>query len=197
MKNIFVGLGNPGEEHELSRHNAGRFVLETIAYKHGFSEWEEDRKLKALVTSGKIGKYEVNFVLPETYMNKSGETVKRLVKSTKQANKLVVVHDEIDMPLGYFKISFGRGDAGHNGLKSIIRAIGTKDFVRIRIGVSPKVRGSNKPKKPKGEKKVLDFLMGNFRHPEKVANVLLSEEIYTAMEAILKDGHERAMNEFN
>jgi len=192
-----MGLGNPGEDYELSRHNTGRLVLQTIAYKQGFLEWEKDRKLKALVSEGKVGKKDALFVLPETFMNKSGQTAKKLVGSSKKTNNLVVIYDEIDLPLGTFRISYGRGDAGHNGLRSIIRALGTKDFIRIRVGVSPKVRGSNRARKPKGEKKILDFLMGKFRRPEKIAITLLSKDIYKALETIIESGRERAMTEFN
>ena len=197
MKHIFMGLGNPGEDYEHSRHNTGRLILETIAEKHKFFEWEENKKLKALVSEGKVGKRDALFVLPETFMNKSGFTAKKLVSSIKKANRLVVIYDEIDLPLGTFRISYGRGDAGHNGLRSIIRALNTKDFIRIRVGVSPKVRGSNRPRKPKGEEKILEFLLGKYRHPEKVEIILIAEEIYKAMETIVEDGYAQAMNEFN
>jgi len=197
MKHIFIGLGNPGGEYELTRHNTGRFILETLSEKHGFSKWGENKKLNALVSEGEIGKHDAQFILPETFMNKSGFTVKKLATSLKRIHKLVVISDDIDLPLGSFKISYGKGDAGHNGIKSIIRALGTKDFIRLRVGISPKIRGSNQPKKPIGEKKVLEFLMSKFRRPEEVVIILIANDIYEAMEVIMEDGYEQAMNEFN
>lgn len=197
MEFICIGLGNPGEEYEHSRHNTGMIVLSEIARKRRFSDWKKDRGLRALASEGNIGEHDVLFVLPQTYMNRSGYTAKKLISSQKEAETLVVVHDEIDLPLGTFRISFGRGDAGHNGVRSITESLGTKDFIRIRVGVSPKIRGRDVPKKPKGEKKVLDFLLGDFRKAEETAVTLLANDIYAALETIFDEGYEQAMNEFN
>lgn len=197
MSYVIVGLGNPGEEYERSRHNTGRIILDAIAGAGDFSEWKTDKKLKALVSKGDIGKAKVQLLLPETYMNKSGLSVKPLVTSVKKAEKLIVVHDDIDLPLGRFKVSFGRGTGGHNGVASIIRSIRTKDFIRIRVGVSPAVRGSNRAKKPKGEKAVLDFLMGDFRKPEREMVDDVAKDVNAAIETIVLDGLAAAMNEYN
>ena len=197
MAYFIVGLGNPGEEYENSRHNTGRIILETLASKWKFLEWEEKAKIKIDITDGKVGKQKVVAILPNTFMNRSGGAVKAYVTSKKKAEKLIVIYDDIDLPLGRFKISKGRGDGGHNGVASIINSIKTRDFIRVRVGVSPKVRGSNQPKKPKGEKKVLDYLMGDFRKQELVVLETLTKDIQDAIETILSDGLDMAMNEFN
>lgn len=197
MPYIIVGLGNPGEEYERSRHNTGRIILEALAEKRGFSEWKKDKKLNALVSDGEIAGEKVGLLLPETFMNKSGLSVKKLITSPQKAKKCIVVHDDIDLPLGRFKVSYGRGAGGHNGVASIVRSVSTKDFPRIRVGVSPAVRGSNRPRKPQGEKNVIDFLMGEFRKPERVVIDLAAKDVDAAIEMIIEDGVEAAMNEFN
>ena len=163
---FIVGLGNPGEEYENSRHSVGRIVLEYVQSKLGFSDWEEEKKKNCLLSFGKIGKQEVSLILPETFMNKSGVSVKKFVTSKKKAQDLVVVYDDIDLPLGKVKITSGRGDGGHKGLASIITTLGTKDFTRIRIGICP-TTPSGKLRKPKGEGKVIDFVIGNFTKKEE------------------------------
>jgi len=197
MSYFIVGLGNPGVKYENTRHNTGRIVLEALAKMWGFLEWEEKSKIKLDITDGKVGKQKVIAILPNTFMNRSGGAVKAYVTNQKKAEKLIVIHDDIDLPIGRFKISKGRGDGGHNGVISIIKSLKTKKFIRIRVGVSPKIRGSTQPKKPKGEKKVLAHLMADFRKQELVAIEMLTKEIREAIEIIISDGLETAMNEYN
>ncbi|OHA63184.1 MAG: hypothetical protein A2842_00125 [Candidatus Wildermuthbacteria bacterium RIFCSPHIGHO2_01_FULL_48_25] len=114
---LIVGLGNPGKKYEKTRHNAGFMVLDELEKK----ELPEARLLK-----------------PDTFMNDSGSAVLKATKNYKLPTKnLVVVHDDIDIPLGKIKVSKGSGSAGHKGVESIIQALGTKDFTRIRIGILP------------------------------------------------------------
>src|SRR6185437_15078568 len=136
MSIVIVGLGNPGNEYEKTRHNAGRLAVEQIAKKEDFDDFELNKKAEALVTEGKIGKEKVTLVLPETLMNKSGKSVTALVKSIKAAKNLVVIHDDLDLPLGTIKMVFARGSGGHKGVESIMRALRTEEFTRIRIGIS-------------------------------------------------------------
>ncbi len=200
MSYIIVGLGNPGEEYEMSRHNTGRILVEKFAKKNGFSDWEvnsKDTKKKSyLVSKGKIGKHSVTLVLPELFMNKSGVTLKALVTSKKKAEKLVVIYDDIDLPFGSTKIAFSRGSGGHNGLESVIRAIKTKDFIRIRVGVAP-TTPSGKLRKPKGEKKVLDFLLGDYRKKEMETIPKIAHTINKILETIIEEGRVSAMNTHN
>lgn len=196
MKFTIVGLGNPGEAYEHTRHNAGRLVLEAFERELELGGFQADKKTKSLIARGTLGKHTFNIVLPETFMNKSGSAVKAFVTNTKAAECLVVVYDDIDLPFGTIKIAYGRGSGGHKGLESIIRALKTKNFIRIRIGVAP-TTPSGKIKKPQGEKKVYDFLLGDFTKKE----MAILEKLYTtttaALQSIISDGRLRAMNQFN
>ncbi len=196
MSYIIVGLGNPGKEYEGTRHNTGRTAVDFFRTAENFPEWEHNKKLNALVSEKKIGKENVMLLLPETFMNKSGVSVKSLVKNKKQAERLVVVHDELDMPVGSFKISFNRGSGGHRGIESIKRAIKTEAFVRVRIGISP-ATPSGKLKKPHGEKEVNAFILGHFKPKEEEALRSVIKRVAEALKNIVEEGKERAMNEYN
>lgn len=192
MKHVIVGLGNPGEQYIHSPHNAGRLAVEHFARYAGAQEWKEHKKSNALVAKGDFG----TLVLPNTYMNRSGSAVLHFVKSAKAAQKLVVAYDDIDLPLGKLKISFSRGSGGHKGVESIARALKTRDFIRVRIGASP-ATPSGKLKKPSGEAAVHDYLLKPLRKPqfETLQKVLKTTD--KALETIITDGYERAMNQFN
>ncbi len=194
-----VGLGNPGEEYKASRHNVGRIVIGAFmrfaARKGEVSELKLNKKIKALVASGKMGGEKFQIIFPETFMNKSGLSMKPLISSKKKAEKMIIVHDDIDLPLGKYKISFGKGSGGHKGVESIIRNIKTKDFIRIRVGVSP-ATPKGKIRKPKG-KKMVDFIIGNFKPNESKVLAAVSKKISFALETILKDGLGKAMSEHN
>jgi PTH1 family peptidyl-tRNA hydrolase len=196
MKYILVGLGNPGPEYENTRHNTGRIVLAHALKKFGFDTLEKSKKYNALSGKGEIGGTDVLVLEPETYMNKSGASVKEAVKSPKDAERTIVVYDDMDLPLGTFRIAFNRGSGGHNGLESIIKALKTREFVRIRVGVSPTTPGG-KLKKPSGEEKVIDFLMGKFKPAEAEEIKKVSKKITEAIETIIVEGREKAMGEFN
>ena len=191
-----IGLGNPGEEYENTRHNTGRMILESFRKKMCFSEWESDKKSRAFVSAGKIGKEKAILVLPETFMNNSGKSAAPLIKSKKAAESLVVVHDDLDLPLGAMKISFNRGSGGHKGIESIKRAIKTEAFIRVRVGISPSAP-SGKLKKPKGDKAVGDFILGKFRPKETEEIKKVSKKACEAIAMIIEEGREKAMGEFN
>jgi len=165
---IIVGLGNPGKEYKLTRHNVGRIMLEYFANANAdsFCEWENSSKAKALYSNGKIGKSKVELIMPETFMNNSGKSVLYAKNKHKiKSEKIIVIYDDLDMGIGSFKISFNKGSGGHKGLESIIKSIKTKEFLRIRVGISP-ITSSGKLKKPKGEEKVLNLIMKDFRKPD-------------------------------
>ena len=191
-----VGLGNPGEEYECTRHNAGKMALDYIWEQNDFDDWKRDTRMKRQVAKGYIADEPAVLLFPETFMNKSGTAVAKYITSAKRAEKLVVLYDEIDLPLGKVKISYGRGSGGHRGIESIIKSIKTKDFIRVRIGVSGSTP-SGKIKKPKGEQKVLDFLMGNFKKPEREKLAKFNKIVAGAVETIIKEGRAKAMNECN
>lgn len=195
MLNI-VGLGNPGEEYAENRHNAGRIILELIAKKNDFTDWRDDKKTRALFATGKLGTKKFQFVLPNNFMNNSGGSVKPLVKSKKDLEDLVVVYDDLDLPMGKIKISFDRGDGGHNGLADIIRVLKSREFLRVRVGISPHTP-SGKTKKPLGEKPVLDFLLKDFKEAEFAELKKLSKKIAEALECYATDGKDKMMSLYN
>ncbi len=196
MSYTIAGLGNPGEEYKNTRHNAGRIVLEHLRKSRDFSDWKEERKWKALISAGKIGKSKVVLLEPDNFMNNSGKSIAPIVTSTKKAEKLVVVYDDIDLPLGVIKISYNRGSGGHRGVESIIKSVKTKAFVRLRVGVA-QTTPTGKIKKPRGEQKVLDFLMGEFKPKELDVLKKVSKNIADALETIILEGKEKAMNMYN
>jgi len=198
MKYTIIGLGNPGGEYKNTRHNVGRIILEKFANTNAdsFSSWEESGKLKALYSKGKIGKNNVELLMPETFMNNSGVSVKKIITSSKKAENLVVIYDDLDLGFGDFKVSFNRGSGGHKGLESIIKNIKTKGFIRVRVGISP-VTPKGKIRKPKGEKKVLDWVMKDFKKIEMEILKKISKKTNEAIEIIIKDGRVKAMNKFN
>src|SRR3990167_5086571 len=143
MSYVIVGLGNPGSEYIDTRHNTGRIFLEAFAKANDFSKWQLDKKTKALISEGKIGKDKVLLVEPETFMNKSGEVFKKLQATSyklkaknKEISNLIVLHDDLDIPFGKFKISFNKSSGGHKGVESIIKAVKTQAFTRIRVGIA-------------------------------------------------------------
>ena len=173
---LVVGLGNPGKEYENTRHNTGRILVGMIEKKL------EDKKIK--------------FITPDTFMNNSGKAVAPLVKSKKDLKDLVIIYDDIDLPLGKMKISFNRSSGGHNGLGSIIKHLKSEEFMRIRIGIAP-ATPSGKIKKPHGEKEVIKFILGEFKKPELETIKKLSKKAAEAIECIFSESKEKAMSLYN
>jgi len=172
---IAVGLGNPGDEYSRTRHNTGRMAADLISKK-------EVKGVKVLV--------------PDTFMNKSGSFVTKYVKSKKAAEKLIVIYDDLDLPLGKLKISYNRSSGGHRGVESIIKALGTEAFIRIRIGVSPVTPGG-KLKKPTGEAEVDKHILSEFKKSEEEVMKKAFKKACEAAEVISEHGLTRAMTELN
>ena len=168
MSLVIVGLGNPGKEYEKTRHNAGRSVVELVGREEGCDEFVFNKTANALVAKGKVGKGSATLVLPETMMNNSGKAVAAFVKSPKAAKDLLVVHDDLDLPLGVMKMVFARGSGGHKGVESVMRAVKTQNFVRLRIGTSG-LGKKNQAKKVSGEEKVLKHVIGKWKPGEEAA----------------------------
>ena len=190
-----VGLGNPGDEYAKTRHNAGRLVLEALAAKHDFSAWKKDGKSKALLSAGEIDGVRMQFVCPDNFMNNSGTSVAYYIKEKEQLSDLVVVYDDMDIALGRIKVSFDRGTGGHNGIESIQQHVQSREFVRVRLGVSPV--SEEGMQKPKGEQAVLDFLLKNFRKSELEELEKISVRVGEALTTYAKEGKEKTMNVFN
>jgi PTH1 family peptidyl-tRNA hydrolase len=173
---LVVGLGNPGKEYENTRHNTGRILVGIIEKKL------EGKKIK--------------FLMPDNFMNNSGKAVAQSVKSKKDLKDLVVIYDDIDLPIGRMKISFNRSSGGHNGLGSIIKALKSEEFLRIRIGIAP-VTPSGKLKKPQGEKEVIKFILGEFKKPELEIIKKLGKTVTEAVECIFSESKDKAMSLYN
>jgi PTH1 family peptidyl-tRNA hydrolase len=192
MPYIIAGLGNPGEEYENTRHNTGRIVLDAIRKEYG-DEFEYNKKLNAQVAEGKIGKEKVIFIAPDTFMNNSGKSIGQLVKSVKAAEKLIVIYDDFQLPLGRIRVSYNRSSGGHNGVESIIKAVKTEAFLRIRIGLmAPNSKGA--AKLITGDEKIEKFILGKFKDAELKELKKMSKNAIEAVELIVKEGREKAMS---
>ncbi len=190
MQWIIAGLGNPGNEYDGTRHNVGRDFLLAFAKKNAEGEWKDDKKIHGSMMKAELFGKKSLLVLPDTYMNNSGKAFVAIVGSKKQAEQLVVLQDELDLPLGTVKISFGSSAGGHRGVDSIQKALKTKDFMRIRIGISP-ATPSGKIKKPDSEK-VVDFVLGKFKATEEDRLRKMRKVVFEAIELLLTEGREVA-----
>ncbi len=192
---LIVGLGNPGEEYNGTRHNAGRDVVLALGKKYD-AEWAFDKKLQGQVADIKIGKIKTKLLLPDTYMNKSGSSVGYLVKTKKAAADMVVVHDDLDLAIGRYKISFNKSSGGHKGVESIIRSVKTQEFVRIRIGITP-ATAKGKLKKPDHEEIMDSFIVASFKKAEAEGVKKLNKKIIEALEVLAEKGKDVAMSQCN
>lgn len=192
---LIVGLGNPGEEYKISRHNTGFIILD---YVLGKVEWKQSSLTKALFCKDSIHEKSVLYLKPQTFMNNSGIAVSftQNEKAKIKPEDIIVIYDDIDLPLGSLKISFNRSSGGHNGVESIIKKIKTREFVRIRIGISPKTP-TGKIRKPKGEEKILKFLLGNFKDDELKELKKTSKKVKEIIEMIIIEGKEKTMSIYN
>ena len=155
---IIIGLGNPGREYEQTRHNAGWLVLDKFIKEEELTR-KVSNKLQADIFDFKIGRNKVILAKPQTFMNSSGLSVQALMNFYRvMAKDIVVVHDDKDIPVGEIRVQANRGAAGHNGIKSIIESIGTKDFTRIRVGVGPAA--------PQKIEIISDFVLNKFTKEE-------------------------------
>jgi len=186
-KIILVGLGNLGDEYENTRHNVGRMAVSFVANQNK-SEFKENSSIKAEVAKGKISKKPALFILPNTFMNNSGLAVSKLVQKSELDN-LLVIHDDLDLPLGKIKISFNRGSGGHRGVESIIKAFRSEGFLRIRIGVSKPMKKGG-VKKPQGEEAVGKFILGKFKDEELKILKTVFKDIEERMEILADRGVE-------
>lgn len=192
MSLVIVGLGNPGKEYEKTRHNAGRMAVEALVKKEGLEELTFNKTANALVGKGAVAGEKAMLVLPETMMNASGKAVAPFVKSVKAAKQLLVLHDDLDLPLGTIKMTFGRGSGGHKGVESIMRALKTKEFTRIRIGISAENK-KHEVKKVSGEEKVIKHVIGKFRPAEEAILKKTLKKAMEASEVFASEGVEAAM----
>ncbi|MDD4628303.1 MAG: aminoacyl-tRNA hydrolase [Candidatus Peribacteraceae bacterium] len=141
---VIVGLGNPGSSHAETRHNLGFKAVDLLKEKFGAGEWEDRQKFSALVAEGKIGESVVLFVKPQTFMNRSGESIRKIVDFFKldTGTQLLIISDDIDLPIGEIRMRTSGGPGTHNGLKSVVEQIG-ENFARLRIGLGAPQKGED------------------------------------------------------
>jgi len=182
---IVAGLGNPGAQYANTPHSVGFEVVDALAAAAGVA-WDERRQFKCLMARVSIAGQPVLLVKPQTFMNLSGESVAPVVKyHNATAADLLVVHDDIDLPLGRMRIRKGGSCGGHNGVRNIIERLGTQDFARLKLGVG------------KDRSNVVGFVLGKF-HPDarKVMDLVVAEAA-KAVSAVVSQGADSAMNAFN
>lgn len=196
MAHVIIGLGNPGGEYAKTRHNAGRMALERFADARGW-QWKARKGAHALVAEGTLGGQKVTLVIPDAAMNLSGKAAPAFVKSRAAAKKLLVVRDELDLPLGTLKMTgYGRGSGGHKGAESIMRALKTKDFAQMKIGISA-ATAKGKLKKPEAGEKVIQHVIGKFSPKEEPLLNKTLEKAGEAIEAFVTAGIEAAFMKAN
>ena len=181
---LVIGLGNPGGEYERSRHNVGFLVVDELARRHGGRV--TDRAAKSLTGRVRSGAHELVVAKPQTWMNLSGQAAKALrTKYDVPLERVLVVHDELDLPFGRLRIRTGGSSAGNHGLDSVITSFGTKTFPRIRVGVG----------RPVGD--AVDYVLSPFSNDERARLPELVGRVADAVEYAVEHGLERAMTEFN
>ncbi len=187
-----VGLGNKGEEYENTRHNIGWLVLHEFMRAQHFPSAISRSAYAGVISEGTVAGREVRVLFPHTFMNHSGSAVKKVLQDGTAITDLIIVHDEIDLPLGEVRISVGRGAGGHNGIKSIIDTLGSKDFARVRVGIGEKnIFGILK--RPHGEA-LSNFVLGVFKKREEEKLQEVNEKVHRAILEIIQNGVEKAMN---
>lgn len=198
---LIIGLGNPGEKYEGTRHNLGFTTLDQLLKKYEplkESNWDNSKKTKSEIKKVVLEKQTILLAKPQTYMNNSGMAVSLLLDYFKiKPEDLIVIHDELDLPLGKIQVRFGGGSAGHNGLESIINAIKTDKFTRIRLGIG-------KPKKHDGSKfdnlrhhSVDEHVLEQFKDEEYKDVRNMVKHAQKQLELLLKHGVESYMSKFN
>jgi peptidyl-tRNA hydrolase, PTH1 family len=183
---LVAGLGNPGPDYAASRHNAGFMVADVLAARMGAAFRRDRRRVQA--AAGKLAGHAVLVAKPLSYMNLSGGAVASVSRFYKiPAERLIVVHDEIDLPFGAIRLKRGGGEAGHNGVRSVTAALGTRDFYRVRVGVG----------RPPGRRDAAGHVLKGFSKPERAELPLIIERAADAVEALLRLGLDAAQNEFH
>jgi peptidyl-tRNA hydrolase, PTH1 family len=183
---LIVGLGNPGKQYENTRHNVGYRVIHELARRHGFDSTKTERR--ALTADGLIREKRVLLAQPLTYMNLSGEAVRGLLDFYKiTQERIIVIHDDLDIPLGTLRLRKTGGAGGQKGIRSIIQHLGTQDFSRVRVGIG----------RPPGRMDPSAYVLQPFRGDDEVTAKIVIDRAADAVECWLTDGIELAMTRYN
>ncbi|MCL2052261.1 MAG: aminoacyl-tRNA hydrolase [Lachnospiraceae bacterium] len=183
---IIIGLGNPGMKYAGTRHNIGFDIVDALAKKHNIKV--KSLKHKTIMGKGSIYGHKVFLAKPFTYMNLSGEPVRRIIEyyHLDEKNELIVIADDISLPTGQIRMRKKGSDGGHNGLKSIINNFGHNEFIRMKIGVGDKKDGD-----------LIGHVLGHFSGSDKKIMRECTKNAVAAIEAIIEDGLDKAMNVYN
>jgi peptidyl-tRNA hydrolase, PTH1 family len=185
---LVVGLGNPGPEYEGTRHNVGTRVAALLATRAGAGRFSAHKRSNADIAQGRLAGRPVAVAVPRTYMNLSGGPVAGLVQYFSiPPTEVIVVHDELDLDFGVIRLKRGGGEGGHNGLRSISKALGTKDYLRVRFGIG----------RPPGRQDPADYVLKRFSGVENKELDLGLDLAADAAEALLSEGLEPAQNRFH
>ena len=186
---LISGLGNPGKTYQNTWHNLGFIIIDELKNSWKLKDFKLESKLQAEVCEGKIGREKIILAKPNTYMNNSGVAVSLLMKYYKvKISDLIVIHDDIALPLGKIRLAIDSSSGGHNGIKSIIEHLSSQNFIRLKIGAKTPIMG-----KKDVPDYVLDKIPSNYKE-EINAN---KKRAVSAVDALLQDGLENAMNQFN
>lgn len=179
---LIVGLGNPEDQHVGTRHNLGFHFLDELTKKFNLVEWSKEEKFKSEI----IKSQDLILVKPQTYMNNSGMAVRQLADYFKiEPKDIIIIYDELDLPLGKIKVRMGGAAAGHHGVESVISVLGTDQFIRIRLGIG---ENAHNPEK---------FVLETFTPSEKPKVKHMIKQALRALEEILENGLEKAQSQFN
>jgi peptidyl-tRNA hydrolase, PTH1 family len=196
---LIVGLGNPGEKYKKTRHNIGFQVIDEFSKRNNFPEFETSQKFQALFSEKALFRKKTIIVKPQTFMNESGKAIRKIISFklpvvnkaaiNKFSNEnLIIIHDDIDISLGKIRIAQDRNSAGHKGIESIIKEIGTKNFTRFRVGIRPEAVSDFGVEK---------FVIQKFNENEKEIIEGVIKKTIDALETYLKQGIEKAMDKYN
>jgi PTH1 family peptidyl-tRNA hydrolase len=191
---LIVGLGNPGQRYANNRHNVGFICLSHFARTQGI---QFDKKQgKARIGTGEVAGNKVVLAKPQTYMNLSGESVSRLIKKFNiNPDDLLVIHDDLDLPLGKIRIRHGSSSGGHKGIDSIINELGSQDFIRLRVGIGHPAE--NKDTTEFSDDEIITYVLGDFTPDEKQTITQVIPKVSEAILCLLTEGLTVAMNRYN
>ncbi len=185
---LIVGLGNPGRAYTNNRHNIGFICLNHFARSQGIRF--DQKKSRARIGKGRVAGKEVVLAKPQTYMNSSGESVSRLVERFNiNLDDLIIIHDDLDLPLAKIRLSHGSSSGGHKGIDSIIKELGSREFIRLRIGIGRPAEAS--------EDEIIAYVLSDFTAEQKKAIAPVIPRVTEALLCLLTEGLEAAMNKFN
>ena len=191
---LIVGLGNPGRGYINNRHNIGFMCLNHFARTQGIRF--DKKQSKARIGTGEVAGYRIVVAKPQTYMNLSGQSVSLLIKKFNiNLNNLLVIHDDLDLPLGKIRLRQGSSSGGHKGIDSIITELGSQDFLRLRVGIGRPVK--NEVSTEFSEAEIIAYVLSDFTPDEKQAIIKVIPRVSEAILCLLTEGLTAAMNKYN